>query len=322
MDQMFCMRVYTRVVEHGAFARAADDLGVSPPTVTAAVAHLEQHLGTRLLHRTTRRLSLTDEGRRYYESCVRILGDLAAAEEDLCGDRRSPRGRLRVSVPQAFTHLLFFPALPDFLARYPELSLDVVVTDRAVNLVEEGIDCAVRAVALPDDSTLVARRVGAGMRITCAAPAYLAARGTPRCEADLAGHECVAFVSPSSGRTQDWLFARDGGQTCYTPAGRLRVTSLEAAAAAAMAGIGVAQVPEPLILPALDSGALQPLLLDCVAPAPSMMVVYPGNRYLSAKVRVFADFVADLYPAEGWWPQLVTRVGPLARSTAATDDAS
>lgn len=309
MDQVFCMRVFTRVVEHGAFARAADDLGVSPPTVTAAVAHLEQRLGTRLLHRSTRRLALTDEGQRYYDSCVRILGDLAEAEESLSANRQAPRGRLRVSVPQSFIHLLFFPALPDFLARYPQLSLDVVVTDRAVNLVEEGIDCAVRATAIPDDSTLVARQVGAGMRITCAAPAYLAARGTPERVEDLAGHECIAFVSPSTGRTQDWLFERDGARHSHTPAGRLRVTSLEAAAAAALAGIGVAQVPEPLIVPALTSGALQPLLVDCLAPAASMMVVYPGNRYLSAKVRVFADFIAGLYPAEGWWPELARRIG-------------
>jgi DNA-binding transcriptional LysR family regulator len=312
MDQVFCMRVFTRVVEHGAFARAADDLGVSPPTVTAAVAHLEQRLGARLLHRSTRRLSLTDEGQRYYDSCVRILGDLAEAEESVCSHGPIPRGRLRVSVPQSFTHLLFFPALPEFLARYPALSLDVVVTDRAVNLVEEGIDCAVRAVAIPDDSTLVARRVGAGMRITCAAPAYLAARGAPQRVEELAGHECIAFVSPSTGRVQDWLFAGDGEARSHTPAGRLRVTSLEAAAAAALAGIGVAQVPESLIVPALSSGALQPLLLDSLATAPPMMVVYPGNRYLSAKVRAFADFIAGLYPAEGWWPALAARIGPPA----------
>ena len=320
MDQVFCMRVYTRVVEHGAFARAADDLGVSPPTVTAAVAHLERHLGIRLLHRTTRRLSLTDEGRRYYESCVRILGDLAEAEEALSGDRLSPRGRLRVSVPQSFTHLLFFPALPDFLARYPDLSLDVVLSDRAVNLVEEGIDCAVRAVAIPDDSTLVARRVGAGMRITCAAPAYLAKRGVPQREEDLAGHECIAFVSPSTGRVQDWLFEKNGEVSRHTPCGRLRVTSLEAAAAAAMAGIGLAQVPEPLIFPALNSGALRPLLLDRLAASPTMMVVYPGNRYLSAKVRVFADFIADLYKTDQWWPQLAEQVDRLRNSATGPDE--
>lgn len=316
MDQIFCMRIFTRVVEHGAFARAADDLGVSPPTVTAAVAHLERHLGIRLLHRTTRRLSLTDEGQRYYRSCVRILGDLAEAEDSLSGDRLAPRGRLRVSVPQAFIHLQFFPALPDFLARYPDLSLDVVVTDRAVNLVEEGIDCAVRAVAIPDDATLVARHIAAGMRITCASPAYLAAHGAPRTVADLAGHPCIAFVSPSTGRVQDWLFLGDGIETRHTPQGRLRVTSLEAAAAAAQAGMGLAQVPEPLIFTALTAGSLQAVLLDCLAAAPPIMVVYPASRYLSAKVRAFADFIACLYPKEGWWPELAGRMGSPAGSGA------
>lgn len=313
MDQLFCMRVFTRVVEHGSFARAAEDLALSRASVTGAIAQLERRLGVRLLHRTTRRLSLTDEGRAYHQSCVRILGDLNEAEEALTSARASPRGRLRVSVPQSFTHLLFMPALPGFMARYPDISLEVIFTDRAVNLVEEGIDCAIRAVDLPADSTLVARHIATNKRITCAATGYLAAHGTPTSIDELARHECISFISPSTGRGQDWSFIRDGEELRFTPRGRLGVTSLEAAAAAAVSGMGIAQVPEALVYRALLAGDLQPLLLDWVADTPPMRVVYPGNRYLTAKVRAFADFVADLYPSQGWWPEIAALVkGPLS----------
>lgn len=308
MDQLYCMRVFVRVVEHGSFARAADDLAASRSSVTTAVGQLERRLGVRLLHRTTRRLNLTDEGRGYYERCVRILEDLTEAEEALYGMRALPKGRLKVSVPQSFTHLLFFQALPGFLARHPDLSMEVVFSDRAVNLVEEGIDCAVRAVAIPDDSTLVARHIASGKRITCAAPDYLTKRGVPKTIDALAEHDCIAFISPSTGRTLDWTFEETGATRRFTPGGRLGVTSLEAAAAAAVAGLGVAQVPDILVFRALLAGQLRPLLLDVVAPTPSLVVVYPSNRYLTAKVRAFADFVAEWYPPQGWWPQITALV--------------
>ncbi|BAU49118.1 transcriptional regulator [Sulfurifustis variabilis] len=308
MDQLHCMRVFVRVVEQGSFARAAEDLDQSRSSVTTALGQLERRLGVRLLHRTTRRLSLTDEGRGYYERCVRILEDLSEAEESLYGARTAAKGRLKVSVPQSFAHLLFFPALPGFLARHPDLSLDVVFSDRAVNLVEEGIDCAVRAVAIPDDSTLVARHIASGKRITCAAPDYLAKRGEPNTIDALAEHDCVAFISPSTGRTLDWTFEQAGEVRRFTPRGRLGVTSLEAAASAAVAGLGVAQVPDILVFRALMAGQLRPLLLDVVAPTPSLVVVYPSNRYLTAKVRAFADFVAEWYPTQGWWPEIAALV--------------
>ena len=317
MDQFFCMRVFVRVVEQGSFARAAEDLDLSRSSVTTAIGQLERRLGTRLLHRTTRRLSVTDEGRGYYERCVRILTDLTEAEEALAGTRAAAKGRLKVSVPQSFAHLLFFQALPGFMQRHPELSLEVVFTDRAVNLVEEGIDCAVRAVAIPDDSTLVARHIASGKRITCAAPSYLAKRGTPNTIDDLANHDCIAFISPSTGRTLDWTFHGQGEPRRFTPQGRLGVTSLEAAAAAAVAGLGVAQAPDILVFRALAAGQLKPLLLDVVAPTPSLVVVYPSNRYLTAKVRAFADFVAEWYPAEGWWPD-IKALANLGRSKSAS----
>jgi LysR family transcriptional regulator for bpeEF and oprC len=310
MDQLFCMRAYTRVVEQGSFARAADALEVSRPTVTNAVAQLEKRLRTRLLHRTTRRLSLTDEGRAYYQSCVQILGELAEAEDSLGTARASPRGHLRVSVPHSFMHLRFMPELPRFLARYPEVTLDIVLTDRAVNMVEEGIDCAVRATPIAPDATLVARHLMPNLRITCAAPRYLAARGTPRSVAELAHHDCVRFISPSTGRVVDWLFKGAEGEITFTPRGSVTVNSLEAAAAAAIAGIGIAHVPDSLAYQAILEGRLRPLLLELVLPHAPLYLVYPANRYLAAKVRAFADFMTEIYPAQGWWPKIVAAAAP------------
>jgi LysR family transcriptional regulator for bpeEF and oprC len=305
MDQLFCMRVFARVVEQSSFARAAEDLDVARPTATAAVAQLERKFGVRLLHRTTRRLSLTDEGRAFYEGCVRMLDELAETEDALSGARRSPRGRLRASIPNAFIHQQFFPALPGFLARHPQLELELVITDRAVNLVEEGIDCAVRAVPLPDDSTLVARPISDVYWVTCASPSYLAAHGAPANVEELERHSCIRFISPSSGRTVDWRFRRGGEELLFTPRGGLGVTSLEGAAAAAVQGVGIAHVSDVLAIDALRSGALKPLLLEFTAPGPTVNVVYPGSRYLTAKVRAFSDFVAGIYPRAGVWAEIL-----------------
>jgi LysR family transcriptional regulator for bpeEF and oprC len=310
MDQLLCMRVFARVVEQGSFVRAAEDLEIAKPTATTAVAQLEKHLGVRLLNRTTRRLSLTDEGRAFYERCVRILDDLAETEETLSGARSAPRGRLRASIPNALMHQDFFPALPRFLARHPELSLELVVTDRAVNLIEEGIDCAVRAVTLPDDSMLVARRIAAVHWLTCASPGYLQAHGTPQSIAELEHHNCIRFVSPSTNRTTEWRFRQGAEELSFFPRGNFGATSLEAAVAGAAAGIGVAQVSDELAIHELRSGALVPLLMNLVAPGPSLTVVYPTSRYLTAKVRAFADFVAEIYPASGRWTEIAAMAPP------------
>lgn len=304
MDRLFCMQAFVRVVEHGAFGRAADDLGASRATVTGAVSQLEQRLGVRLLNRTTRRLSLTDEGRSYYADCVRVLDQIAEAEDKLSGARLAPRGRLRVSVPQSFVDAMFFPALTEFVKRYPHLDVEMVITDRAVNLVEEGIDCALRALELPPDSGLVARRLSDVRWLTCASPGYLAAHGVPERIDDLAQHECIRFISPSTGRVRDWVFQRDGQPGSHVPYGNLSLTSLGAATEAAVAGAGIAQVPDALAFTAVLDRKLQAVLTDRIAMAPPIMLVYPGNRYLTAKVRAFGEFFADVFPPNGWWPTI------------------
>ena len=305
MDHLHCMQVFVRVVENRAFARAADALGISRASTTEAVAQLERRLGVRLLNRTTRRVSVTDEGQSYYASCVRILGDIAEAEDGLSGARLEPRGRLRVSVPQSFVNTNFFPRLTQFLERYPKLEVEIVFTDRAVNLVEEGIDCAIRGVEIPSDADVVARRLSATRWLTCAAPAYFAKHGTPYMPADLDGHNCIRFISPSTGRPRDWLFEVDGKPMTIVPHGNLRVTAFDAAAHIAVAGGGVVQIPDALGFRAVMEGKLQPVLTDHVALAPSLMLVYPGTRYVTAKVRAFMDFFLEAFPLDGWWRNIV-----------------
>lgn len=313
MDQLFCMRVFTRVAELGSFARASEDLGIGRSAATQALGRLEKHLGVRLLHRTTRTLSLTEDGHTFYQSCVRILGELAETEDSLSRARVSPRGRLRVSTPHSFVHLHFFPELPRFLARHAELEVEVFLTDRAVDLVEEGIDCAVRAVEIRPDAPLIARRISTVRWITCASPAYLAARGAPARIADLEAHNCIRFISQSTGRTVDWRFEEGGEARSLEPRGNLGVTSLEAAAFAAQRGVGIAQIPDALALPGIRAGELRPLLLECAAFAPPLHLVYPSNRYLSAKVRAFGDFVAEIFPADGWWGEIAASLSKGAR---------
>jgi LysR family transcriptional regulator, regulator for bpeEF and oprC len=312
MDQLVCMRVFARVVETGSFSRAAENLKIAPPTATTAVAQLEQRLGVRLLHRTTRRLNLTDEGRAFYEGCVRLLDELAEMEESLSTRRVTARGRLRTSMPNAFIPRELFAALPGFLARHPQLTLELALTDQTLNLVGQGIDCAVRAMEIPDDSTLIVRHISPVYRLTCASPAYLATHGVPRHIADLERHNCIGFISPSTGRIAEWTFEkREERRTC-APRGNLAVSSLESAVAAAAAGLGVVQAAHVLAMPLLRSGMLQPVLAEWAAPGPPLAVVYPSNRYLTAKVRAFTDFIFDLFPKEyakakgeqGWWSEV------------------
>lgn len=295
------MQVFVRVVEHGSFRKAADALGISPASATAAIARLEKQLRVRLLHRTTRRLSVTEEGQSYYCSCVRILGDIAEAEDALSGVRLVPRGRLRISVPQSFVSDVFFPALKEFIDLYPQLDVEVVLGDRAVNLVEEGIDCAIRGVEIPSDSGLVVRALSAIHWLTCASPAYLAQHGTPTRIEDLSAHNCIRFISPSTGRPRDWMFVNDGTSLAIVPGGNLRMTSFDAVRDVARVGAGIAQMPDALGYTAVLKGELVPVLAEWVAPAPTLMLVYPGNRYLPAKVRIFGDFMAAKFPKEGWW---------------------
>ena len=295
------MRVFARVVELGGFARAAEALDISRARASEIVATLERELGARLLHRTTRRLSLTDDGRAYHERCLRILADLDEAEELLGRGRGTLRGRLRVAIPIALARHFLVPALPGFLARQPELALEIRLENRLVDLIEEGVDCAV-SYGAPVDGGLVARRIGATHLVTCASPAYLSKRGTPLTTSDLAEHHCIVFLALATGRPAEWLFERNGTQSTFRALGNLAFNSMEACVEAAVAGIGVTQVLSSLAHDAIVAGQLVPILLDSAAAGPALYVTYAPNRHLSARIRAFAEFAAEVFAAadEGW----------------------
>ena len=292
MDRFKAMQVFTRVVEAGSFTRAAETLEMPRATVTTAIQQLEAHLGVRLLNRTTRRVAVTVDGGAYYERCLHLLEALADTEAMLTQGQR-PSGRLRVNLPGRPARLLIIPALPAFCDRYPELNLEIGVSDRPVDLIQEGLDCALRVGPLPD-SGLVARRVGELQEISCAAPGYLRRFGTPTVPADLAGHQAVHYHAGRTGRSLPWEYLEHGVVREITLPARITTDNTEAYMAAALAGLGLVQAPLHGLADHLRRGELVEVLPD-YRPATSLMsVVYPHNRHLSGKVKVFVDWLVEL----------------------------
>lgn len=301
MDRLQAMRVFVRVTELGSFVRAAEALQLSRARVSEALADLERSLGTRLVHRTTRRLSLSDDGRVYYDRCARILSDIDEADALVVRSRDVPRGRLRVDMPMALARLFLVPALPKLLSTHPELVLEVRLENRAIDLLEEGVDCAV-SYGLPAGVDVVARQIASTRLVTCAAPAYLARHGVPESPAALRMHDCIAFLALDTARSAAWAFSRGDARLVHTPTGNLAFNSMEACMEAAQAGLGVTQVISALAHRAVQSGKLVPVLMDWVAAGPPLYVVYPPNRQASARIRVFVDFVAEVFAAAGDTP--------------------
>jgi LysR family transcriptional regulator for bpeEF and oprC len=293
MDRLQAMSVFVRVVESGGFTRAAEVLRLPKATVTTLVQQLEAHLGVKLLNRTTRRVNVTPDGAAYYERCVRILAEVDDTETVLRRTHGAVSGRLRVDVPATFGRRVLMPALPDFIARYPDVRLEVGCGDRPVDLIEEGVDCVVRG-GDPGDESLVARRVGELEFVCCATPAYLAAHGVPEHPRDLAQHRCVNYFSSKTGRLFPWDFSRDGERIELSVDGPVAVNDGEAYLAAGLAGLGVFQAALLDIAEPLAAGSVRRMLADWrIDPLP-VFVMYPRNRHLSAKVRAFVDWVGDL----------------------------
>jgi LysR family transcriptional regulator, regulator for bpeEF and oprC len=288
------MQVFVRVVETGGFTRAADVMNMPKATVTTLVQNLESHLGVKLLNRTTRRVSVTPDGAAYYERCVRILTDVEETESVLARAKSTPHGRLRVDVSGAFGRRFLIPALPDFFARYPEIRLEVGCSDRQVDLIEEGVDCVVRAGEQPD-STLVARRLGMIEFMTCAAPGYLERYGAPKHPNDLAQHRFINYFSAKTGRFFEWEFTRNDERIVLNLTAHVAFNDAEALFVAGVSGLGVMQTGEVLAREAIKRGALVRILPDWQTNSLPLYVMYPQNRHLSAKVRAFADWVAELY---------------------------
>jgi LysR family transcriptional regulator, regulator for bpeEF and oprC len=295
VDRLIAMQTFVQVAQMGSFSKAAEALNVPNATVSMRVAQLEAHLQVKLLARTTRRVALTDDGAAYLERVQRLLSELGELESQLSGALQSPRGRLRVDVPAAAGRHVLAPELPAFLARYPGITLDLGSGDRPVDLLGEGVDCVIRG-GLVHDEQLVARALGAFDVVTCAAPAYLARHGVPSTPADLSSHVAVNFFSAKSGRTFAFDFERDGQSISIDVPHRVSANDADTHVGLALAGLGVVQCPRThLLTEHIEAGRLVPILADWHVGELPLYVMYPRNRHLSARVRVFVDWIVDLY---------------------------
>lgn len=290
MDRWQAMEAFVRVVESGTFVAAAERLKMSTSSLSRLVADLEQHLGARLLNRTTRRLSLTEIGQSYYERCVTLLADLSEAEAIAGQAAAQPRGTVRITCSHGMAELRVAPAIATFVERHPAVKFDLVVSDRLVDLVEEGFDLAIR-VGPVGSERLVARRLGAIRLLLAAAPAYLARRGTPATLADLASHDALTYAYSSSPRL--WrLLDSAGAAHDVRVGGSLHANSGEALRSAALAGLGLIYEPDFLLGEALARGELVRVLPAYTGATGDIWAVYPSRRHLSLKVRLFVDHIA------------------------------
>lgn len=287
MDRLRAMQTYVRVVEGGSLTAAARVADASLPSVVRVLATLERELGTRLLNRTTRRMALTEEGRDYYERCRRILADVADAEASLSARHRAPRGRLVLGSSVLFGRLHLAPVVTGFLARYPEVKVELLMLDRVVNLLEEGIDATVRIGALAD-SALVAIPVGSVIRVVCASPDYLARRGVPRAPADLERHDCVRFTALTHG--VEWEFRAKDKPPRVRVDGPFATNQVDAAVDACVAGLGCGMFLSYQVQAHERTGRLKRVLASFEPPAIPVSLVYPQARLMSARLRAFVDW--------------------------------
>jgi LysR family transcriptional regulator for bpeEF and oprC len=294
MDRLDALKVFCTVVESGGFSKAADRLGMSTSSVTNQVAALEQHFRAKLLNRTTRSMSVTDEGRQCYDSARLLLADMGELESNLQSASQAPRGSLRVDMPGIISRQLVAPALPGFLAAYPDITLRMSAGDRMIDMVEEGVDVLVRIGELPS-SNLVARTLSMTRFVCCASPAFIERHGTPRTPAELDAYPCLNFVLPKSRQTRAWLFRQAGEGMTHTPQGVLASDHVESLVAAAVAGAGIIQVLSISVHTELASGALVPLLAEWEAPGPAVSALFQQKHHRAAKVKVFVDFLASLF---------------------------
>lgn len=306
LDLLAAMRVFTTVVEAGSFAAAADKLQMSRAMVTRHVAQLEAHLGARLLHRTTRRLSLTEAGAEYHRGALQVLGMAQEAADAAARHARTPTGALRIASSVGLSEHHLQRAITAFLRQYPAIQVDLSMSEQRVDLVEEGFDLAVR-IASELEPGLVARRLARVRMILCAAPAYLQAHGTPRAPQELARHNCMSYAH--KGWRSEWQFRRDGASEVVPITGNLRSSGGAVLVNAAADGLGIVLEPEFLVCDGLREGRLVPLLRQWQPPELTLFAVYPDRHYLPLKVRCFIDHLAAIFAAPPWerWSQLQPR---------------
>jgi DNA-binding transcriptional LysR family regulator len=298
MDRLQAITAFAKVVESGSFVRAAERLATSVSAVSRHVAELEAHLDVRLLNRTTRRLSLTESGSVFYQHCVQLLADLDEAEQSASASAITPRGTLRLSASVTFGERHLAPAIGAFIERYPDMRFDVELSDRAVDLVDEGFDAALRIGAIGSQN-LVGRPVGETRLVCCAAPVYLERRGEPKGPEDLAGHECLTYEYAS--QRNMWPFReRDGSIRRIKVSGSVHANSGRFLEALAVEGRGIAYEPDFIAGPDIRAGRLVPILIGFQPPPSTIQLVYPSRRHLSAKVRAFADFLRERFATAEW----------------------
>lgn len=295
MDRLDAIRLFVRVVESGSFSAVARETGIGQSAVSKQIAALEAHLGAQLMRRTSRSMTLTDAGQTFYESAVRLVGEFEAAESLVGRGQSTPSGLVRVTVSPVFGRLYITPQLPEFFARYPDISIELSVSERAVNLVEEGIDVGIRIGDL-HDSSMVVRKIASTTIVTLATPAYLQARGVPTIPADLEAHACVIFIL--RGEPRVWTFKSKLRTIEHHPKGSFRSADAEQIRVAVLAGLGLAQTPDWLFAPEIASGAVRVVLRDHEPGVFAISAVHPAGRRLPTKVRVFIDFFADAFARE------------------------
>ncbi|SEB25632.1 LysR family transcriptional regulator [Variovorax sp. YR216] len=297
MDQLQAIRAFARVVEAGSFTRAADSLDMPNATVSKLVQELEAHLGARLLQRTTRKVTVTREGQDYYAKATRILQDLDDIDSSFNVARGKPRGHLRIDVGGSTARDVLIPLLPEFVARYPDIRIDLGVSDRAVDLISGNVDCVIRGGPL-DSSSLVARAIGEAAMVTCATPGYLKQYGVPAYPDELKnGHRLISYVSALTGRAIPFRFQHRGEKSEIKVEHRFGVNESNAHLAAGMAGLGIIQTFSYAAGPALRDGALVEILQKWRPSPYPFHVVYPHNRHVTHRLRVFIDWLVERFPA-------------------------
>lgn len=300
MDRIDLFRIFARVVEVASFTRAADAMGMPRSSVSAAVAELEGRVGARLLHRTTRKVSPTQDGAAFYERCIRVISDVEETEGLFKQSIAKPSGKLRIDVPGRIGRLIIAPALPSFLDAYPGIDIDLGVTDRAVNLVEDSVDCVLRVGQLAD-SGLIARPIGKLLLINVASPDYLARQGVPDNPAKLEAHWAVNYASPSTGRVEPWEWIEGGELRTAAVRGRVTVNSAEAYIACCLAGLGLIQIPAYDVRQHLEAGELVEVMTTHRAEPLPMTLLYPHRQHLSRRVQLFAEWLEMLLKTKLNW---------------------
>jgi LysR family transcriptional regulator, regulator for bpeEF and oprC len=318
MDRFEAMRMFVRVVEASSFTKASETLDLSPAKISKAVQALEERIGVRLLNRSTRRLTITDDGAAYYDRCLRILAEVEDAEASLSNRRRAPSGTVRVDMSSMLAHALLIPALGEFHQRYPEIAVRLGLADRTSDLFEGGVDCLFRMGEI-EEASLVVRRIGDARIVTCAAPAYLNRHGEPALLDELGAHKAVNHVSPLTRKTFPFEFETKNGVVRIQMDSALAVNDGSVYVDAGVAGHGIIQPPRFMVRDLIAHGALREILTSYRCPSIPLSVVYPHRRNQSARLRVFVDWVGDIVQRHAdLTPLAAPRAPVVARAEAAS----